>query len=172
MDFKEYCEKNGIIPLPQDNTDETTYLKKSPKKTQINTKFLQENTRYNHEVSNVDYCLIDTYSYKSEFAINGQKKIIKKLRRVKVCPSLDLHGLSKSEATRAIHDFILNNLGKTIKVIHGKGTNSPEHEPVLKCLVRRYLEFCDLVIAFSEGSQSQGGAGVTIVQLKKLSGKY
>jgi DNA-nicking Smr family endonuclease len=51
-------------------------------------------------------------------------------------------------------------------VVHGKGHGSPGRQPVLKAKVQRWLGQRAEVLAFTQASAPQGGAGALIVLLK------
>ena len=81
---------------------------------------------------------------------------------------IDLHGLRRDEAREALAGFIRAEFRqgrRCIRVIHGKGHGSPGRQPVLKGKVQRWLGQCDEVIAFTQASGPQGGAGALIVLL-------
>ncbi len=54
---------------------------------------------------------------------------------------------------------------RCVRIVHGKGHGSPGRQPVLKAKVQRWLAQCDDVIAFTQASGPQGGAGALIVLL-------
>ncbi len=64
------------------------------------------------------------------------------------------------ELDRGLNDALLEGLHR-IKVIHGKGTGT------LKLMVRRQLGNHPLVHSLRAGEPREGGAGVTIVELKR-----
>jgi DNA-nicking Smr family endonuclease len=50
--------------------------------------------------------------------------------------------------------------------VHGKGHGSPGRQPVLKAKAQRWLGQSAEVLAFTQASGPQGGAGALIVLLK------
>ena len=82
---------------------------------------------------------------------------------------LDLHGLRRDEAREQLAAF-LREAGRRgwrcLRVVHGKGLGSPGREPVLKGKVHRWLGQHGAVLAFTQGSVAQGGAGALVVLLK------
>lgn len=81
---------------------------------------------------------------------------------------LDLHGLRRDEAREELAQFIrrARRTGhRCVRVVHGKGHGSPGREPVLKAKAQRWLAQCDDVIAFTQASGPEGGAGALIVLL-------
>jgi DNA-nicking Smr family endonuclease len=81
---------------------------------------------------------------------------------------LDLHGLRRDEAREALGGFIRlahQNGHRCLRVVHGKGNGSPGKQPVLKAKVQRWLAQRQEVIAFTQASGPQGGAGALIVLL-------
>ena len=82
---------------------------------------------------------------------------------------LDLHGLRRDEARAAVGAFIrgADQRGlRCLRVIHGKGHGSPGRQPVLKAKVQRWLGQHGDVLAFTQASAPQGGAGALIVLLR------
>ncbi len=81
---------------------------------------------------------------------------------------IDLHGLRRDEARDALAAFIRNASQRgqrCLRVVHGKGHGSPGRQPVLKAKVQRWLAQRAEVIAFTQASGPQGGAGALIVLL-------
>jgi DNA-nicking Smr family endonuclease len=81
---------------------------------------------------------------------------------------IDLHGLRRDEARAALVDFLARaqrSGWRCLRVVHGKGLGSPGREPVLKAKVQRWLAQSAAVIAFTQGSAPQGGAGALVVLL-------
>jgi DNA-nicking Smr family endonuclease len=82
--------------------------------------------------------------------------------------TLDLHGLRRDEAREALGEFIRHahqNSQRCLRVVHGKGHGSPGKQPVLKAKVQRWLAQRQEVIAFTQATGPQGGAGALIVLL-------
>ena len=55
---------------------------------------------------------------------------------------------------------------RCVQVIHGKGLNSKNREPVLKILVRGWLAQHNHVLAFCQANPAEGGSGAVLVLLK------
>ncbi|MBA8737132.1 Smr/MutS family protein [Chromobacterium violaceum] len=85
-----------------------------------------------------------------------------------VCAQLDLHGYTRHQAQDALALFIhrARHRGQCVKVIHGKGFGSPQGEPVLKKLVRSWLQHHPDVLAFCE-AETGGAAGSLLVLLRR-----
>lgn len=85
---------------------------------------------------------------------------------------LDLHGLSREEARRALDTFIQNAIAlgdRCLLVIHGRGLKSPEG-PVLKEAVITWLTTGRLshhVLALCSARACDGGTGALYVLLRK-----
>ena len=82
---------------------------------------------------------------------------------------LDLHGLRREEARDELAGFMkeASRRGwRCLRVVHGKGLGSPGRQPVLKAKVQRWLGQHDAVLAFTQASAPQGGAGALIVLLR------
>lgn len=82
---------------------------------------------------------------------------------------LDLHGLRRDQARDALGEFLrkcARTQSRCVRIIHGKGLGSVNKEPVLKNKVRNWLIQKDEVLAFSQATAADGGAGALIVLLK------
>jgi len=94
---------------------------------------------------------------KGEFALQGH---------------LDLHGLNRDEARRALDVFILNSVAlseRCLLIIHGRGLKSPEG-PVLKESVITWLTTGRLahhVLALCSAQPYDGGTGALYVLLRR-----
>ena len=77
-------------------------------------------------------------------------------------PELDLHGLTVDEALPRVDQYLYeayNAEMPAVRLIHGKGAGT------LRQAVREQLRTHTLVKSFRPGLPSEGGEGVTIVQL-------
>ena len=97
--------------------------------------------------------------------------VVKKLRKGNwvIQAQLDLHGLRRDEARDSLGEFLrkCNRNGvRCVRIIHGKGLGSVNKEPVLKQKVKNWLIQKDEVLAFSQATAADGGAGALIVLLK------
>lgn len=105
--------------------------------------------------------------------------IVKKLRNGEFSyqAHVDLHGLTRPEAQKALTDFIVRSHTRGLRcvlVICGRGLNSKGKEPVLKrelvgWLTRAPLK--GLVLAFASARTWDGGAGAVYVLLRRRKGK-
>jgi DNA-nicking Smr family endonuclease len=99
------------------------------------------------------------------------RDMLRKLRRGHwvVEASLDLHGMNRIEAATALAEFLrrcrARQLG-CVRIVHGKGLGSLNREPVLKGLLRKWLQQREEVLAFTQAPAAQGGAGAVLVLLK------
>jgi DNA-nicking Smr family endonuclease len=91
--------------------------------------------------------------------------LLRKLRRGhwRVQDELDLHGLNRMEAGRAIADFLDSAVSqgmRCLRIVHGKGAG------VLRETLRAVLPGRVEVLAFVEAPPDQGGSGAALVLLK------
>ena len=98
--------------------------------------------------------------------------VVARLRRGQwsIQAQIDLHGLRREEAREQLAAFVRDALQRgqrCVRVVHGKGLGSPGREPVLKAKVQRWLAQCTEVIAFTQATGPQGGAGALIVLLER-----
>jgi DNA-nicking Smr family endonuclease len=99
------------------------------------------------------------------------RQTLRRLRRGywKIDARLDLHGFSRDDARQELGAFLntCNKRGfRCVQVIHGKGLNSKNREPVLKILVRSWLAQHNHVLAFCQANPAEGGSGAVLVLLK------
>jgi DNA-nicking Smr family endonuclease len=86
----------------------------------------------------------------------------------KVCAELDLHMLTRRQAETELYDFLEKSydLGfPMVRIITGKGLNSPNRESVLKPFVQEILKKEKL--KFKDAKNNEGGAGAIDVWLYK-----
>jgi DNA-nicking Smr family endonuclease len=82
---------------------------------------------------------------------------------------LDMHGMVSDEARSNLIAFLAEcrqHDARCVRIIHGKGLSSKNHEPVLKHKVRNWLMQRDDVLAFCQARQIDGGSGAVLVLLK------
>jgi len=100
--------------------------------------------------------------------------VVTRLRRGQwsIQAQIDLHGLRRDAAREQLATFVRQSLQRgqrCVRVVHGKGLGSPGGEPVLKAKVQRWLAQCAEVIAFTQATGPQGGAGALVVLLERRS---
>jgi DNA-nicking Smr family endonuclease len=96
---------------------------------------------------------------------------MKRLRRGywAIQAELDLHGMTSDEARACLIGFLdeCKQLGlRCVRVIHGKGLSSRNHEPVLRQKTASWLMQRDEILAFCQARPMDGGSGAVIVLLK------
>jgi DNA-nicking Smr family endonuclease len=86
---------------------------------------------------------------------------------------VDLHGLSREEARIAVEEFV-NRMSRfqscCVKIIHGRGINSPSDRAVLKESLQRWLctrRMARHVVAYASAPYADGGVGALYVLLRK-----
>lgn len=103
------------------------------------------------------------------------RRLMRKLRRGRfsVQEELDLHGMTQSEACQELGLFLresVENGLSCVRVIHGKGKNSPNQKAVLREKLPLWLaqrRNADKVLAFASARPRDGGSGATYVLLRK-----
>jgi DNA-nicking Smr family endonuclease len=98
-------------------------------------------------------------------------EVVTRLRRGhwSIQGEIDLHGLRREEARDELAAFMREAARRgwrCLRVVHGKGHGSPGRQPVLKAKVHRWLGQHAGVLAFTQASAPQGGAGALIVLLR------
>lgn len=97
-------------------------------------------------------------------------KILRKLVQGDFSPeaSIDLHGLTASQARDALQEFLYFALKQNlfcIKIVHGQG-HSSQGDPIIRGLIARWLPLQADILAFANPPQRYGGRGVTLCILK------
>ncbi len=104
-----------------------------------------------------------------------QRRLFRDLQRGLLPPeeSLDLHGMRVTEARTAFSRFLHASLGRglrCVRIVHGKGRNSPDSQPVLKQKTYQWLLQSEPVLAFVSAPRWDGGSGATYVLLSRKHG--
>jgi DNA-nicking Smr family endonuclease len=99
------------------------------------------------------------------------RQVLRKLRRGHwvVQDHLDLHGLRVDEARELLVSFLNDALragNRCVRIVHGKGSRSPNREPVLKKKVGGWLRQREEVLAYCQALPADGGSGALLVLLK------
>lgn len=99
------------------------------------------------------------------------RQTLRRLRRGywKIQAQLDLHGFTRDEARLELVTFLDSSHKRgfrCVRVIHGKGLSSRNHEPVLKARVGSWLSQRNDVLAFCQARPEDGGSGAMLVLLK------
>ncbi|MEE2770103.1 MAG: Smr/MutS family protein [Pseudomonadota bacterium] len=92
---------------------------------------------------------------------------IRHLKRAQHLFTIDLHGLTQSEARSKLNNVFSTSHPQMFKIIHGKGQHNPDAIPVLKIMVFEFLKDEPDVLAFCSAKPHDGGAGATYVLTKK-----
>lgn len=106
----------------------------------------------------------------SFFRPGVQHAQFRKLRkgRCAIRSELDLHGLTAAQARQELIAFLRESQSRgerCVRIIHGKGYNSPDRRSVLKTMLNIWLRQCDEVLAFCSAPLHDGGTGAAYVLL-------
>jgi DNA-nicking Smr family endonuclease len=102
------------------------------------------------------------------------KRFLPKLRNgiYSIQGQIDLHGYGRAEAEIAVADFIIRMSrlrSCCIKIIHGRGINSPTEDATLKSSLQRLLatrRMSRYVVAYASAPYRDGGVGAVYVLLR------
>ncbi|OAI06627.1 Smr/MutS family protein [Methylomonas methanica] len=114
---------------------------------------------------------------KIAFLVPGmQKNVLRKLRKgyYGLDADIDLHGLNSRDAQQQLLRFLhycVEDGFRCVLIIHGKGYNSPNNQPVLKNDINLWLRQHKDVLAFCSAPSKVGGTGALLVLLR-LSEKF
>jgi len=92
------------------------------------------------------------------------------MQELAIQDELDLHGLITGEAKQQTHGFINECAAdgvRAVRIVHGKGRNSPGRVPVIKNMLIGWLSKNQHVIAVVSTPANDGGAGAVYVLLNK-----
>lgn len=97
--------------------------------------------------------------------------VLRKLRRLEwtIQAELSVRRLTQDEARAALSEFLkecADRGQRCVRIVHGKGLQSPNREPVLKRKVKVWLARKQEVLAFCQAPPAAGGGGALIVLLK------
>jgi len=84
---------------------------------------------------------------------------------------LDLHGFNRDGARAELIAFLDDSHRRgfrCVRVIHGKGLSSRDHEPVLKARIGGWLAGRNDVLAFCQARPEDGGSGAVLVLLRSI----
>jgi len=103
------------------------------------------------------------------------RRVLQKLKRGDFAHRghLDLHGMLRDEARAAVETFVTERRRaghRCVLIVHGRGHNSKDQIPVLKGLLKNWLErgrIAKSVLAFCTARPHDGGAGAMYVLLRK-----
>ena len=103
------------------------------------------------------------------------KRFLPKLRNglYSIQGQIDLHGLSRADAQTAVEEFIIRMSrfrSCCIKIIHGRGINSPTDRATLKESLQRLLStrrMSHYVVAYASAPSRDGGVGAVYVLLSR-----
>lgn len=103
------------------------------------------------------------------------KKLLPNLRNgmYSIQGQIDLHGFNRIEAQIAVEDYIIamSRLSSCcIKIIHGRGINSPGNKGTIKELLQRLLatrRMARYVLAYASAKSCDGGVGAVYVLLRR-----
>jgi DNA-nicking Smr family endonuclease len=111
-----------------------------------------------------------------EGAVPGlDPRVVRRMRKgeFKAQADLDLHGLVSETARKLVQRFIAESQARglrCVRIVHGRGRNSPGGVPVLKSSLPRWLSRGHArrsVLAYTSAPPRDGGAGATYVLLRK-----
>lgn len=111
-----------------------------------------------------------------EGGIEGlDRRILRSLRRgdYAVHGHLDLHGMTREPAKDAVEAFLTEARRKSwrcVVIVHGRGHHSKDNIPVLKGLLKSWLErgrIARNILAFCTAQPHDGGAGAMYVLLRR-----
>ena len=103
------------------------------------------------------------------------RRLLRRLKRgdFAVRAHLDLHGMTREPAQAAVVAFLhkaRTDGSRCVLIVHGRGLNSKDQIPILKGLLKRWLERGRLakhILAFCTAQPHDGGSGAVYVLLRR-----
>ena len=122
-----------------------------------------------------EFDLADTSEFIEGAAHGLDPNLLRRLRAgdYAVQATLDLHGLTRDEARKAVATFVdreRTTHHRSVLIIHGRGLHSKDHIPVLKDEIKVWLARGRTgrgVLAFCSARPCDGGVGALYVLLRK-----
>ncbi len=163
-----------VTPLPESNRHLAHRPKGAPSEAELARRAAASGT--DRPTDNNPLLIPDHITFCDPYDINGQRKdgvqkgVYRQLRlgHYDVKAKLDLHRLTLKEARTAVHDFLQSahqNTWRTVLIAHGKGAKA-----IMKSHTWYWLEHHPLVLAWHSATPQLGGAGATLVLVRKPRG--
>ncbi|MDH5480541.1 MAG: Smr/MutS family protein [Nitrosomonas sp.] len=159
---------SGVAPLPTANkiVEKLPQPSAIPQKTKYQGHVPAEDSLSDHVSLEIEAG--DEWSY---LGPGMSRRTLRRLRRGYwgIQAYLDLHGFTRDEARRelvAFLDMCNQKSFRCVRVIHGKGLSSKNHEPVLKTRIGNWLVQRSDVLAFCQARPEDGGGGAVVILLK------
>lgn len=123
----------------------------------------------------VRFDVTDSVEYLEGAVVGLDPRLTRRLRRGELAwqAHLDLHGMAAAPAREAVLRFLRRSLAaghRCVLVVHGRGLNSKDGEPVLKRHLVSWLSrgaMGRMVLAFASARPHDGGAGALYVLLRR-----
>lgn len=161
----------GVKPIKDKNLADKTKTVAKPDATTLAKRAAAQGSdeQESHQLSDMQALLnpVSGDAYLSFKNPTIQNKVFNELKQGKIrwYDAVDLHGSTIEEAREAVSTLINNarkNNEQSVKIVHGKGTDS-----ILKTCVNGWLRQIPEVLAFCSAPAEQGGNGAVLVLLKK-----
>ena len=168
--FRAEMAGDGVVPLkmPQRATLQKARPKPIPFKRieddlAIPTDMMKDTSGWDADIENGDLITFKRDGLPTD--------VLRKLKRGQwiVQATLDLHGCTTEKARSELARFLglARHSGiRCVRIVHGKGTRSPNNVAMIRNKVRLSLSRRDEVLAFCDAAPADGGAGAVIVLLK------
>jgi DNA-nicking Smr family endonuclease len=171
------AEMAGVKPLPK---DQRGYVEKRQPFAQQRQSILDELHALADLQELVDgrgaFTLQYTDEYMEGVAPGVDRRLAQRLHHgdFAVQGHLDLHGYTVEEAKSLVQRFLTaayTSGQRCVRLVHGRGRNSPDNRPVLKEQVQIWLShgrLSRLILAFATAPTTDGGAGAVYVLLRRV----
>jgi DNA-nicking Smr family endonuclease len=171
------AEMAGVKPLPK---DQRGYVEKRQPFSQQRQNILDELHALADLQDLVDGRSAFTLQYTDEYmegvAPGVDRRLAQRLHHgdFAVQGHLDLHGYTVEDAKSLVQRFLTTAYTsgqRCVRLVHGRGRNSPDNRPVLKEQVQIWLShgrLSRLILAFATAPTTDGGAGAVYVLLRRV----
>ena len=168
---------SGVTPLPEDRRGRVA---KQPPMSRRNHRLTDETAVLSDLRDLVEgrstFMIQYTDEYMEGVAPGVDRRLAQRLHQGEfaIQSHLDLHGFTVNEARLTVDRFLTNaytNGQRCVRLVHGRGHNSINNQPVLKEQVRLWLShgrLSRMVLAFATAPLTDGGAGAVYVLLRRV----
>ena len=168
--FGSVMNQLGVTPLGDTGKVEHTRPKPLPSNIHSNAdekKVLEESMSEDPEHSTIQW---DADEELCKPGLQNRDFIRLKKGRIARESETNIRGYTAVEANQMLENFLRDSVNsgyRCVKVIHGKGINSPDGVSIIKQNTQRTLTLNKFVLAYSRALPPDGGSGAKYILLKK-----
>ena len=171
--FKKEMESLGVTPLGA--TPKTELEKSKPQPNNENSKLADQQVLAESITTNPNLSVNSVESGEELQKPGLATRDFRRLKQGKFYREAEIHlrGYLVADAIKQLKQFIYQSTlsgHRCIKIIHGKGINSPNGVSQVKLECQKFLSLNKFVLGYTRALQNDGGTGAKYVLLKKRKG--